>query len=218
MASIKALPVETICRIADMCTEDPNKARVALAQTSHHFHDIVNPHIREKSIFWAAREGRLDAIKEAHEHGADLNASGTTTFGQRATPLHYAIEHGHRAIVEYLVEVGVDPHVPSKGLCKCYKESVEPYALHTALDHSEIEGVAKLLVQKLGAYWTKSDTLALEELYPEEDHQKEVVDLLVNFPGPGPTADALRFAMICQKTDLATRILRRPDLDATVPD
>ncbi|KAJ4268789.1 hypothetical protein NW762_002857 [Fusarium torreyae] len=218
MASIEALPVETICRIADMCTEDPDKAQVALAQTSHHLHGIVYPHIRAKSIFWAAREGRLDTIKEAHEHGADLNASGTTTLGQKATPLHYAIKHGHRAIVEYLVKVGVDPHVPSKGLCKCYKEFVEPYALHIALDHSEIKGVAELIVQKLGAYWTKSDTPALEELYPEEDHQKEVVDLLVNFPGPGPAADALRFAMICLKTAVATRILARPDLDASIPD
>lgn len=75
---------------------------------------------------------------------------------ERATPLHYAIKQGHRDIVEYLAEIGVDPHVPARGVCDCWSdiEPVRPYALHMAIRHSGFEGAEKILVQKLGAYWT----------------------------------------------------------------
>lgn len=227
MAPIEALPVEVICRIADICTDESaskNKnvmqTPAALTQTSHHFYDIVNPRIRTTTVCRAAEEGRLDIIKKAHEYGADLSLAGRIKHGQRASPLHYAIQNGHRDIVEYLVEVGVDPHVPSTGLCTCYMDEaiVKPYALHTALSHSMVEEAAKLLIQKLGAYWSFRGMPALDEVYPDEDDDKELADLLINLPGPQPAIDALKYALKWKYSDLATRVLERPDFDASFPD
>jgi ankyrin repeat protein len=226
MAPIEALPVEAICRIADICIDESaskNKdfmqTPAALAQTNHHFYDIVNPRIRTTTVCRAAEEGRLDTIKKAHKYGADLSLAGRIKHGQRASPLHYAIQNGHRDIVEYLVEVGVDPHVPSAGLCTCYMDEaiVKPYALHTVLSHSMVEEPAKLLIQKLGAYWSFRGMPALDEVYPDE-HDKELADLLINLPGPQPAIDALRYALQWKYSDLATRVLERPDFDASFPD
>ncbi|KIL84236.1 Alpha-latrocrustotoxin-Lt1a [Fusarium avenaceum] len=226
MAPIEALPVEAICRIADIRIDesasknkDVMQTPEALVQTSHHFYDIVNPRIRTTAVCRAAEEGRLDIIKKAHGHGADLSLAGRIKHGQRASPLHYAIQNGHRDIVEYLVEVGVDPHVPSAGLCTCYMDEaiVKPYALHTALSHSMVKEAAKLLIQKLGAYWSFRGMPALDEVYPDE-HDKELADLLINLPGPQPAIDALRYALQWKHSDLATRVLERPDFDASFPD
>lgn len=226
MAPIEALPVEAICSIVDICIDgsasknkDFMQTPEALVQTSHHFYDIVNPRIRTTAVCRAAEEGRLDIIKKAHGYGADLSLAGRIKHGQRASPLHYAIQNGRRDIVEYLVEVGVDPHVPSAGLCTCYMDEaiVKPYALHTALSHSMVKEAAKLLIQKLGACWSFRGMPALDEVYPDE-HDKELADLLINLPGPQPAIDALRYALQWKHSDLATRVLERPDFDASFPD
>ncbi|KAM0346530.1 hypothetical protein ACHAPU_005595 [Fusarium lateritium] len=227
MAPIEALPVEAICRIADLCideiarkNEDFSKAPAALAQLNHHFHDIVNPRIHTTIVCRAAQEGRLDIIKKAHDHGADLSLAGTIKHGQKGTPLHYAIEHGHRDIVEYLVEAGVDPHVASTGLCTCYKSEaiVKLYALHTAILHTRVEGATELLVEKLGAYWSFRGMPALDEIYLGDEDDKRLADFFINLPGRQSAIGALRYALKWKDSELATRILERPDFDATFPD
>ena len=164
MPPIEALPMEIICRIADKCMVETisdiklsARSQVALAQTSRHVYNIVRPLLRATRVCIAAEEGRLDIIKKAYRDGANLNMTGSTKHGQRGTPLQYAIMNGHRDILEFLVEVGVDPHVPSVGLCECWQHmnDTKPYALHTAMNHGKIKGAAKLLIQKLGAYWSE---------------------------------------------------------------
>ncbi|KAF5657560.1 ankyrin protein unc44 [Fusarium heterosporum] len=172
-----------------------------------------------------AQEGRLDIIKKAHEHGADISLAGTIEYGQKASPLHYAIEHGHRDIVEYLVETGVDPHVLSAGLCIFYMDEavVNPYVFHTAILHSYVEGTVQLLVEKLGAYWSFRDTPALDEIYLDEHDEdgeydkdfKKLADLFINLPRRQSAIDTLQNALKWKHSELATRILKRPDFDDT---
>lgn len=69
----------------------------------------------------------------------------------------------HRDILEFLVEVGVDPHIPSTRLClDCYEPGAF-YALHMAISHSKIKGAAQLLIEKLGAYKTLIGRYALTD-------------------------------------------------------
>ncbi|KAF4992949.1 hypothetical protein FGRMN_6817 [Fusarium graminum] len=230
MASIETLPVEAICCIVDLCidefarkNEDFSKTPAALAQLNHHFHDIVNPRIHTTIVCHAAQEGRLDIIKKAHEPGAGLSLAGTMKHSQMASPLHYAIEHGHRDIVEYLVEAGVYPHNPSTGLRTCYMDelAVNPYALHTAILHSRVEGAVELLVEKLGAYWSFCNTPALDDIYLDDEDDKyikKLADLVINLPGRQSAIDALHHALKWKGSELATRILKRPDFDATFPN
>ena len=46
--------------------------------------------------------GDLDSVKLLVSAGADINKKGESGF----TPLHYAVEHEHPKIVEYLLQVG----------------------------------------------------------------------------------------------------------------
>ncbi|KAL9570721.1 hypothetical protein ACKAV7_005058 [Fusarium commune] len=226
MASTETLPIEAIYNIADLVIEeafDENifaKTQLALAQTNHHFYDIVNPRLRAASYCWAAREGRIDILKKAHENGANLGGTGTMRPEERATPLHYAIKHGNRDIVEYLAEIVVDPHVPTRGVCDCWSgtEPVRPYALHMAIRHSGFEGAEKILVQKLGAYWTFQGTSALDHFDPHDVNDREIIDLLVELPGSRHAADALRYALKWNEPELVNRLLERSDMDASVPD
>ncbi|KAF5592584.1 alpha-latrocrustotoxin-Lt1a [Fusarium pseudocircinatum] len=226
MASMETLPIEAIYNIADLVIEeafDENvfaKTQLPLAQTNHHFYDIVNPRLRAASYCWAAREGRIDILKKAHENGANLSGTGAMRPEERATPLHYAIKHGHRDIVEYLAEIGVDPHVPARGICDCWSdtEPVRPYALHMAIRHSGFEGAEKILVKKLGAYWTFQGASALDHVDPHDISDREVIDLLVKLPGSRHAADALRYALKWNEPELVSRLLERSDMDASVPD
>jgi hypothetical protein len=55
MASMETLPIEAIYNIADLVIEEAfnekifAKTQLALAQTNHHFYDIVNPRLRAAS-------------------------------------------------------------------------------------------------------------------------------------------------------------------------
>ncbi|EWG44398.1 hypothetical protein FVEG_15644 [Fusarium verticillioides 7600] len=215
MVSMETLPIEAIYNIADLVIEeafDENvfaKPQLALAQTNNHFYDIVNHRLRAASHCWAAREGRIDILKKAHEHGANLSGAGTMRPEERATPLHYAIKHGHRDIVEYLAEIGVDPHVPTRQICDCWSdtEPVRPYALHMAIRHSGFEGTEKILVKELGAYWTFQGTSALDHVDPQYISDREIIDLLVGLPGSRHAADALRYALKWNEPELVSRLL-----------
>ena len=49
-----------------------------------------------------------DHVKLLVEHGADVNIKGGTN---QWTPLFYAAQSGHEAVVELLLDIGADPQV-----------------------------------------------------------------------------------------------------------
>ncbi|CAF3639226.1 unnamed protein product [Fusarium graminearum] len=95
MASIEALPVETIYHIFDMCAEETiidtelsTKAQLAWAQTSRRFYATIYPLIRPTMVCKAAEAGRLDVIKKAYQDGVDLNMIGNTQNMDRRARLY----------------------------------------------------------------------------------------------------------------------------------
>ncbi|KAF6527146.1 hypothetical protein HZS61_010190 [Fusarium oxysporum f. sp. conglutinans] len=87
-----------------------------------------------------------------------------------------------------------------------------------AIRHSGFEGAEKILVQKLGAYWTFQGTSALDHVDPHDVNDREIIDLLVKLPGSRHAADALRYALKWNELELVNRLLERSDMDASVPD
>ncbi|KAJ0144395.1 hypothetical protein HZ326_12804 [Fusarium oxysporum f. sp. albedinis] len=209
------------------CTYDQNLSSTSLVPltpsslSSVTHYDIVNPRLRAASYCWVAREGRIDILKKAHENGANLSGTGTMSPEERATPLHYAIKQGHRDIVEYLAEIGVDPHVPARGVCDCWSdiEPVRPYALHMAIRHSGFEGAEKILVQKLGAYWTFQGTSALDHW-----NEPELVNRLLersDMDASVPDSDGqtpLFWAIQYKRVDIVTLLLKRQEVNPGTPD
>ncbi|PTD09730.1 Ankyrin-3 [Fusarium culmorum] len=185
MASIEALPVETIYHIVDMCAEETiidtelsTKAQWAWAQTSRRSYATIYTLIRPTV---------------------------------KGTPLHYAIMNGHRDILEFLVEVGVDPHIPSTRLClDCYEPGAF-YALHMAISHSKIKGAAQLLIEKLGAYKTLKGSYAFgleERMLARHDLDASVRGSY----GCTPLFDAVS----CGRLKTVKSLLQRPEADASI--
>ncbi|KAH7208902.1 ankyrin repeat-containing domain protein [Fusarium oxysporum] len=87
-----------------------------------------------------------------------------------------------------------------------------------AIRHSGFEGAEKILVQKLGAYWTFQGTSALDHVDPHDVNDREIIDLLVKLPGSRHAADALRYALKWNEPELVNRLLERSDMDASAPD
>ncbi|EXK41253.1 hypothetical protein FOXG_18278 [Fusarium oxysporum f. sp. lycopersici 4287] len=112
---------------------------------------------------------------------------------ERATPLHYAIKQGHRDIVEYLAEIGVDPHVPARGVCDCWSD-IEPEHIGHFREH--LLWIMLILTM----------------------NDREIIDLLVKLHGSRHAADALRYALKWNESELVNRLLERSDMDASVPD
>ncbi|KAK0732074.1 ankyrin repeat-containing domain protein [Lasiosphaeris hirsuta] len=140
-------------------------------------------HAGASSLFWGAVNGRLGTLKHALQAGADLDgiapikgknpdaADGEATdvvvspadthpntpLLPWATPLHLAAKNGHRDIVNWLLDNGVNINAPSFRVCDCQalKPGRHPLrrlaewprwrALHTALCHEE-RSVAELLI------------------------------------------------------------------------
>ncbi|KAG8357551.1 hypothetical protein FVEN_g4780 [Fusarium venenatum] len=115
--------------------------------------------------------------------------------------------NGHRDILEFLVEVGVNPHIPSTGLCECWSVGTKSYALHTALAHSKVKGAAKLLIEGLGVYWSYPDMPALRDERPKDEDER-----------PQPAGETLRYVLDYHVYNLEEGILARNDLDASVRD
>ena len=56
------------------------------------------------SIYIAARDGNIEAVKQYLDGGADVNAKA----GGGMTLLHFAADRGHKEIVELLIAKGAD--------------------------------------------------------------------------------------------------------------
>jgi ankyrin repeat protein/peroxiredoxin len=74
----------------------PGMAQVAAAPTQS-----------SRDLIAAAWKGEMDAAKSCLESDADANAKGL--WGR--TPLHFAVDYGHKEIIELLVKHGGDPKV-----------------------------------------------------------------------------------------------------------
>ena len=69
---------------------------------------------RGTPLAWAAANGRVAAIRQLVELGADPNQRGTfggPTHGEGVTALHLAAQSGKRDAVEALLELGADPTI-----------------------------------------------------------------------------------------------------------
>ena len=55
-------------------------------------------------LIWAARNGRIECLKWAHEHGGDIRATGYLNM----TALHHAINTMNEDCMNYLIEGGAD--------------------------------------------------------------------------------------------------------------
>jgi ankyrin repeat protein len=67
---------------------------------------------RGTALTWAAAQGRVAAVRELVELGADVNQQATfggPTHGERVTALQIAAQAGRREVVEALLELGADP-------------------------------------------------------------------------------------------------------------
>ena len=81
----------------------------------------------DRPIHIAATRGDIDEIKLILGHGADINCKGEHGY----TALHDAVEQGHRAAVEYLLNQGADPE-------SLNDDGVSPAELAKLLDEGEI--------------------------------------------------------------------------------
>lgn len=223
------------------------KYHARFARTSRHFYGILNPALYKRNInydppldscvLWAAQQGRVQTMKIAHALGASLDINGARSAADlegsmdgipgrlrfMATPLHLAIQNGHRQVFEDLLERGVNLDVPSRLFCaggKALEHSNEcpllPYPLHTALIHThDLEDAAEVLIKR-GAYLVAEGMLALPIV--AENGREDLVELLLAMNEPATTAAALRHAAKTQNLDLFQRMLERPELNPALPD
>ncbi|VUC24522.1 unnamed protein product [Clonostachys rosea] len=209
------------------------------ARTNRYFYNILNPllyHINltkdaplDSCVLWGAQFGKLDTIKRAHSYGADLSMNGARDDDDLnvgfdsipgrlrflASPLHFAIQNGDRAMFDYLMEHNVDLNVPSRNFCSCdrYINGPRLYPLHTALDHSQIDGAAALLVDR-GAYLLSKDSPAI--CHANSLGHTKIVEKLLQRPEPLAIGGALHYAIEKQDMSLVRELLERPGADATV--
>ncbi|MDA7675391.1 ankyrin repeat domain-containing protein [bacterium] len=90
------------------------------------------------SIFNAADQGNIEAVKKHLADGVDVNKKEKK---KGYTPLHMAAFRGHKEVVELLIAKGAEVNA------KCYEFAATPLDLATIQDHVEIK---KLLVKHGG--------------------------------------------------------------------
>jgi ankyrin repeat protein len=151
-------------------------------------------------IHLAAREGNIEAVKQAIDDGADLNAKDNVNM----TPLHWAVNNSQKEIVELLIANGADVNAKTENgwtplhsaAGKGYKEIAEllinkganvnakgskqkETPLYTAASEGHRE-VAELLIDK-GADVNAKDAILEETPLNSAAYfaHKEVVELLI---------------------------------------
>ncbi|HET7127720.1 MAG TPA: ankyrin repeat domain-containing protein [Gaiellaceae bacterium] len=107
--------------------------------------------VLDEALVWAAKSGRVEAIRLLHELGARVDADP-----YRGTPLAWAAVNGHRDAVRALVELGADPD--QRGTFGGPSHGQGVTAIQLAAQAGRREAVVTLL--DLGA-----DPLILDELH-----------------------------------------------------
>ena len=93
------------------------------------YNDWVGKQGGMTAIHYAAREGRVDAVRMLLEAGVDLNAR---TGGDRSSPLLVAIVNGHYDLGLMLLEGGADPNLASEdGVAPLFAAINSEWALRT---------------------------------------------------------------------------------------
>jgi len=138
------------------------------------------------SIWRAAQNGNIEAVKQHLSAGTNVDEKNLNDL----TPLHYALEKGHKEIAELLVEKGVDVNA---------KDSYGMTPLHYAATWGYKE-IAELLIANGGDVNAKDESdftpLEVVEVGREDDSpedkavKKEIADLLRKHGGK--TAEELK--------------------------
>jgi len=120
-------------------------------------------------IHLAAREGNIEAVKQAIDDGADLNAKDNVNM----TPLHWAANGGHKEIVELLITNGANVNARTPRMVGWHT----PLHDAAAAGHKE---VAELLIAEGADVNAKDSTFGrtLLHIAAREGH-KEIVELLI---------------------------------------
>ena len=120
-------------------------------------------------IHLAAREGNIEAVKQAIDDGADLNAKDNVNM----TPLHWAANGGHKEIVELLITNGANVNARTPRMVGWHT----PLHDAAAAGHKE---VAELLIAEGADVNAKDSTFGrtLLHIAAREGH-KEIVELLL---------------------------------------
>ncbi len=122
----------------------------------------------KQEIHQAAKEGKFDAVKKMLKEDPDLvNAVDSDGL----TPLHLAAEHGHRQIVELLLQEGADINA---------KSGFKRTPLHFAASSGHDE-IVRLFIEK-GAELNENDSFILTPIFQAayNGHQNIVEMLLSN--------------------------------------
>lgn len=245
MVSFESLPPEVLCVIAEMCEvpalygKNPAtkyRYHAFLARTCRYLYGFLNPFLYQRHIkndppvdscmLWAAESGNLGTIKLAKGLGVSLDTNGTrddndldlcwdSIPGRRrwfATPLHLAFRSGHRHIVEYLLENGASPHVPTRDFVSPYGKD-RPYVLEYMSNCIES---TKILV-RYGANLLQKDKPALP-YFAREKYDPDLLCLFLEQNIPEVTAQALRCGAQYRIPELFYRALKKPELNASMPD
>ena len=123
---------------------------------------------KSTSIHKAAYDGNIEAVKQAIDDGADLNAKDNVNI----TPLHWAANGGHKEIVELLITNGANVNARTPRIV----------GWHTPLQIAAVNGhkeVAELLIAK-GADVNAKDDEGWTPLHGTAYWgRKEIVELLI---------------------------------------
>ncbi|KAH7019494.1 ankyrin repeat-containing domain protein [Ilyonectria destructans] len=230
------LPSELLAIIGQFCSRSEQNE---LTRVNHQFHNVFNPVLYRQNLlrdapaesctFWAARNGRLDTLKLAVAHGADINdngirneddwtrASPSPHFDPRpvfASPLHLAIYHRRPDIIAWLLDNDADFNTPSRNVCLCYASSANgifcAYPLHTAICSGD-ESTVRLLLSR-GAIMSTSTVSAL--FCGIRNGCLPVVDAFIQKPDFDPNEEiqgmtALHHAALCREGHVAEEVVHR---------
>lgn len=65
----------------------------------------------ETALAEMARDGKIEEARWLLDHGADINISSDIRVGN--TPLDYAVERQHLEMVQFLLDAGANPNIPT---------------------------------------------------------------------------------------------------------
>jgi ankyrin repeat protein len=123
-------------------------------------------------LFYAAQEGKLDAVKFLVEEGG---AKASVAYTDGHSPLVAAAFNGHADVVEYLVQHGADVDETDDNIVTGHYT-----ALHWAAEHGHAE-VAKLLLERGADSSLKNKSGKTARQMATEKRQPEVIAVIDSF-------------------------------------
>ncbi|CAG9939575.1 unnamed protein product [Clonostachys rosea f. rosea IK726] len=147
----------------------------ALARVNRRFHDLLNGPLYTRNLLrdpmsvscllFAAETDRVETLQLALRYGADLNRVCDENFPEELQPIHAALAARSSRAVEFMLNHGVDVHLPSSQpppVRNVMELNKIAYPLYTAVAHGIMEDVASLIDH--GAYMIAKGVSALRVL------------------------------------------------------